>query len=128
MAKKKKAGSDSGVAVVDGERATGHAGTPASRKLSRKDFETELEHLQIELVKLQEWVRTSGAKGCVVFEGRDAAGKGGVIKHITERTSPRIFRTVALPAPTDREKSQMYIQRSLPHLPAAGEVALFDRS
>ncbi len=128
MAKHKKTRSDSGVAVVDRESAICHVGTPASPKLSRKDFETELEHLQIELVKLQEWVRTSGAKVCVLFEGRDAAGKGGVIKHITERTSPRIFRTVALPAPTEREKSQMYIQRYLPHLPAAGEIVLFDRS
>jgi polyphosphate kinase 2 len=128
MAKHKKSRSDSGLTVVDREAANGLVGTPASPKLSRKDFETELEHLQIELVKLQEWVRTRGTKVCVLFEGRDGAGKGGVIKHITERTSPRIFRTVALPAPTEREKSQMYIQRYLPHLPAAGEIVLFDRS
>src|SRR5688572_10400062 len=98
---------------------------PAMR---RKDFQTELERLQAELVKLQEWAKASGAKVCVLFEGRDAAGKGGVIKRITERTSPRVFRVVALPAPTEREKSQMYFQRYVPHLPAAGEVILFDRS
>ena len=97
-------------------------------KLSRKDFEEALEPLQVELVKMQEWVKASGAKICVIFEGRDTAGKGGVIKRITERTSPRIFRVVALTAPTEREKSQMYFQRYMPHLPSAGEVVLFDRS
>ncbi|MGZ3601298.1 MAG: polyphosphate kinase 2, partial [Ktedonobacterales bacterium] len=97
-------------------------------KMRRKEFEKALQPLQVELVKLQEWVKHSGAKVCVLFEGRDAAGKGGVIKLITERTSPRVFRVVALPAPTEREKSQMNIQRYLPHLPAAGEVVLFDRS
>ena len=97
-------------------------------KLSRKEFESELEKLQVELVKLQEWVKVSGAKVCVIFEGRDAAGKGGIIKRLTERTSPRVFRVVALQSPTEREKSQMYFQRYMPHLPAAGEVVLFDRS
>ncbi|HEX8032758.1 MAG TPA: polyphosphate kinase 2 [Ktedonobacterales bacterium] len=97
-------------------------------KMRRKEFEQALKPLQVELVKLQEWVKHTGAKVCVLFEGRDAAGKGGIIKLITERTSPRVFRVVALPAPTEREKSQMYIQRYLPHLPAAGEVVLFDRS
>jgi len=97
-------------------------------KLRRKEFEKEMEKLQIELVKLQEWVKASGAKICVLFEGRDTAGKGGVIKRIVERVSPRVFRVVALSAPTEREKSQMYFQRYLPHLPAAGEVVLFDRS
>lgn len=97
-------------------------------KMSRKEFESELEKLQVELVKLQEWVKVSGTKICVLFEGRDAAGKGGIIKRFTERTSPRVFRVVALPSPTEREKSQMYFQRYLPHLPAAGEVVLFDRS
>jgi polyphosphate kinase 2 len=97
-------------------------------KMSRKEFESELEKLQVELVKMQEWVKASGAKVCVLFEGRDAAGKGGIIKRITERTSPRVFRVVALAAPTEREKSQMYFQRYMPHLPAAGEVVLFDRS
>src|SRR5258705_10291046 len=98
------------------------------RKLRRKDYEKELEHLQTELVQLQRWVVRKGAKVCVVFEGRDGAGKGGVIKRLTERVSPRVFRVAALPAPSDREKTQMYIQRYLPHLPAGGEVAIFDRS
>jgi polyphosphate kinase 2 len=96
--------------------------------MKRKEFEKELEKLQGELVKMQQWVVASGAKICVVFEGRDSAGKGGVIKRITDRTSPRVFRHIALAAPTDREKSQMYFQRYMPHLPAAGEVVLFDRS
>jgi polyphosphate kinase 2 len=98
------------------------------KKMKNKKFQKELEELQVELVKMQEWVTASGAKICVVFEGRDTAGKGGVIKRITERTSPRVFRHVALSAPTEREKSQMYLQRYIPHLPAAGEVVLFDRS
>ncbi len=102
------------------------AGPP--KKMSRKEFEAALEPLQVELVKMQEWVKASGARVCVIFEGRDTAGKGGVIKRITERTSPRIFRVVALSAPTEREKSQLYFQRYIPHLPAAGEVVLFDRS
>lgn len=97
-------------------------------KLDRKTFEKELGKLHVELVKLQEWVKYKGLKVAVIFEGRDAAGKGGAIKCITERVSPRIFRVVALPAPTDREKSQLYIQRFVPHLPAAGEIVLFDRS
>ena len=97
-------------------------------RMSNKEFEKELEKLQVELVKMQEWVKASGAKVCVVFEGRDTAGKGGVIKRITERTSPRVFRVVALSAPTEREKSQMYFQRYMPYLPAAGEVVIFDRS
>jgi polyphosphate kinase 2 len=97
-------------------------------KMSRKDYEAELAKLQVELVKMQEWVKHTGAKVCVLFEGRDAAGKGGTIKGITEKVSPRVFRVIALPSPTEREKSQMYIQRYLPHLPAAGEVVLFDRS
>jgi polyphosphate kinase 2 len=103
--------------------------TPTSqKKLGRKDYERELARLQAELVQLQRWVVTSGAKVCVVFEGRDGAGKGGAIKRLTERVSPRVFRVVALPAPSDREKSQMYFQRYMPHLPAAGEVVVFDRS
>jgi polyphosphate kinase 2 len=129
MAKHNKKHKDtSTVAIADREEANGYADVADTSQLSKKDFDKELELLQIELVKLQEWVRTSGAKVCVLFEGRDAAGKGGVIKRITERTSPRIFRTVALPAPTEREKTQMYIQRYIPHLPAAGEIVLFDRS
>lgn len=97
-------------------------------KLKRSKFERELEKPQIELVKLQEWVKHSGAKIVILFEGRDAAGKGGVIKRITERVSPRVFRVVALPAPTEREKSQIYIQRYVADLPAAGEIVIFDRS
>ncbi len=98
------------------------------KKMKVKEFEKELEKLQGELVKMQQWVVASGAKVCVLFEGRDTAGKGGVIKRITERTSPRVFRHVALPAPTERQKSQMYFQRYMPYLPAAGEVTIFDRS
>jgi len=101
---------------------------PAREKLKNKDYEGELKKLHVELVKLQEWVKHKGLKICVVFEGRDGAGKGGTIKAITERVSPRVFRVVALPAPTEREKSQMYVQRYLPHFPAAGEVVIFDRS
>ena len=97
-------------------------------KLGSKEYERELARLHGELVKLQQWVVHKGLKVCVVFEGRDGAGKGGTIKAITERVSPRIFRVVALPTPTDREKSQMYAQRYIPHLPAAGEVVIFDRS
>ena len=105
--------------------------TPASGEqatLKRKDYDKEMERLHGELVALQRWVVDKGVKICIVFEGRDGAGKGGTIKAITERTSPRVFRVVALPAPSDREKSQMYMQRYLPHLPAAGEIVIFDRS
>ena len=97
-------------------------------KLKRKKYEKELRKLQIELVRLQEWVKHKGRRVVIVFEGRDGAGKGGTIRAITERVSPRVFRVVALPAPTDREKSQMYFQRYLPYLPAAGEIVIFDRS
>jgi polyphosphate kinase len=100
----------------------------AATKLSRKQYEKELAVLQGELVNLQEWVVAEGQKICVVFEGRDTAGKGGVIKRITERVSPRVFRVAALPAPTEREKTQMYMQRYMQHFPAAGEVVIFDRS
>src|SRR5262249_43579682 len=100
----------------------------SDKKLKRKDYEEELDKLHVELVNLQEWVKLKGLKVCIVFEGRDGAGKGGTIKAITERVSPRVFRVVALPAPTDREKSQMYAQRYLPYLPAAGEIVIFDRS
>jgi polyphosphate kinase 2 len=96
--------------------------------MKRKPYEREMRRLHAELVAMQEWVKASGAKICVVFEGRDTAGKGGTIRRITERVSPRVFRVVALPTPTEREKSQMYIQRYIPHLPAAGEVVIFDRS
>jgi len=116
MAKKKKAKTD--------EAAT----DAPNKRLSRKQYEKRLEVLQAELVRLQTWVVQEGLRVVVVFEGRDAAGKGGVIKRITERVSPRVFRVVALPAPTEREKTQLYVQRYIPHFPAAGEIILFDRS
>ncbi len=99
-----------------------------SEPLSGKAYAESLKKLHVELVRLQQWVQHKGLKVCVVFEGRDGAGKGGAIKAITERVSPRVFRVVALPAPTEREKSQMYVQRYIRHLPAAGEVVIFDRS
>jgi polyphosphate kinase len=99
-----------------------------SQRMKNKEYQHELRRLHGELVAMQEWVKDTGAKICVVFEGRDTAGKGGTIKAITERVSPRVFRVVALPAPTDRERSQMYLQRYVPHLPAAGDVVIFDRS
>src|SRR5438874_13261334 len=103
-------------------------GGKGTEALRGKTYEKHLAKLHVEMVKLQEWVKQKGLKVCIVFEGRDGAGKGGTIKAITERVSPRVFRVVALPAPTEREKSQMYVQRYLPHLPAAGEVVIFDRS
>ena len=115
---------------ADKTKANTHSSVPEGKaaKLKNKEFESQLAKLQAELVKVQLWVQHKGLKIVVIFEGRDAAGKGGVIKRITERVSPRVFRVVALPAPTEREKSQMYVQRYLPHLPAAGEVVIFDRS
>ncbi len=115
MQKKQKAGNMKGV-------------SSSQEKLKNKDYLRELKQLHVELVKLQEWVKSTGAKICILFEGRDGAGKGGTIKAITERVSPRIFRVIALPAPSEREKSQMYVQRYIPHLPAAGEIVIFDRS
>ncbi|MGZ4508006.1 MAG: polyphosphate kinase 2 [Blastococcus sp.] len=110
-------------------RVAGDGGPVAvAGKMRRKEYEGELAKLQGELVVLQEWVKATGAKICVVFEGRDTAGKGGTIKRLVERVSPRVFRVVALPTPTEREKSQMYVQRYLRHFPAAGEVIVFDRS
>ncbi|WP_431309412.1 polyphosphate kinase 2 [Gordonia sesuvii] len=111
----------------------GQSGDPVTEPLTNalmtnKEFRKHLKPLHAELVAMQEWVRSTGAKVCIVFEGRDTAGKGGVIKALTERVSPRVFRVVALPTPTEREKSQMYMQRYVPHLPAAGEVVIFDRS
>src|SRR3954447_12323024 len=97
-------------------------------ELSRKEYESELRDVQVELCKLQAWVKHEKKRIILVFEGRDGAGKGGTIKAITERVSPRVFRVVALPAPSDREKSQMYIQRYIQHFPAAGEIVIFDRS
>jgi len=99
-----------------------------TKELSNKEYNRELKKLHVELVKLQQWVVAKGLKVCILFEGRDTAGKGGTIKALTERVSPRVFRVVALPAPTEREKTQMYAQRYLPYLPAAGEVVIWDRS
>jgi polyphosphate kinase 2 len=118
--KGKKAGGKLAKAAAGGEADAG--------KMSEKAYAKEMKKLHVELVKLQQWVVHKGLKVCIVFEGRDGAGKGGTIKAITERVSPRVFRVIALPAPTEREKSQMYAQRYLPHLPAAGEVVIFDRS
>jgi len=123
MGKKSKKHDDAKSTKHDGAESTKHEGG-----LSGKQYAKELKNLHIELVKLQEWVKHEGAKVCIVFEGRDGAGKGGVIKALTERVSPRTFRVVALPAPNDRERSQMYIQRYITHFPAAGEVVIFDRS
>jgi len=125
MAKKRKSKhKDNGSVEVEkaSKKSTAH------EKLKEKEYQRQLKALHVELVKLQEWVKHKGLKVCVIFEGRDGAGKGGTIKAITERVSPRVFRVVALPAPTEREKSQMYLQRYIPHLPAAGEIVIFDRS
>ena len=103
-------------------------GPPAPERMGRKEYEAKLEKLHVELVKMQRWVVEKGLKVCIVFEGRDTAGKGGTIKAITETVSPRVFRVVALPVPTDRERTQMYMQRYIKHLPAAGEIVIFDRS
>jgi polyphosphate kinase 2 len=113
---------------TNGAVATSEQDADAQKELSNKDYDKELKKLHVELVKLQQWVVHKGLKVCIVFEGRDGAGKGGTIKALTERVSPRVFRVIALPAPSDREKTQMYGQRYLPHLPAAGEVVIFDRS
>jgi len=103
-------------------------GTSPKPKMKNKEYEAELFKLQIELVKLQEWVKATGARIVIIFEGRDAAGKGGIIKRILERVSPRVFRLVALPSPTDRQKTQLYAQRYIEQLPAGGEIVVFDRS
>jgi polyphosphate kinase 2 len=113
--------------MADRKKRQPVAETPAE-PLKNKEYEKQLKQLHVELVQLQQWVVHKGLKVCIVFEGRDGAGKGGTIKAITERVSPRVFRVIALPAPTEREKSQMYAQRYLPHFPAAGEVVIFDRS
>ena len=105
-----------------------HEGAEGLKELGNKEYERELKKLHVELVKLQDWVVAKGLKVCIVFEGRDTAGKGGTIKAITERVNPRVFRVVALPAPTEREKSQMYVQRYMQHFPSGGEVVIFDRS
>ena len=124
---KSKKHADQKIASDAGE-AVGSGKTDSNNELKTKAYEHRLKELHAELVKLQDWVVQEGHKVCVIFEGRDGAGKGGTIKALTERVSPRVFRVVALPAPTEREKSQMYVQRYLPHLPAAGEIVIFDRS
>jgi polyphosphate kinase 2 len=123
---KDRQGGDTDAAVMPGGKPA--LGFKADGRLSRKAYEAALSDLHVELVKLQIWVQQTGAKVCIAFEGRDGAGKGGTIKALTERVSPRVFRVVALPTPTEREKSQMYIQRYISHLPAAGEIVIFDRS
>jgi len=110
------------------EKAAKKNGGGPKEKLKAKRYDEEMEKLHVELVELQEWVKFKGLKAMIVFEGRDGAGKGGAIKAITERVSPRVFRVVALPAPTDRQKSQMYLQRYMEHFPAAGEIVIWDRS
>src|SRR2546429_1081109 len=115
-------------AMSDAISNTKSDGVEPNGKLKRKEYERERARLHVEFVKLQQWGVHAGLKVCIIFEGRDGAGKGGTIKAMTERVSPRIFRVVALPAPTEREKSQMYAQRYIPHLPAAGEIMIFDRS
>ena len=126
--KAKETGHEDAAALGESPPATGEAGAGRPAKMGRKEYEREMRRLHGELVAMQEWVKATGAKICIVFEGRDTAGKGGTIKRITERVSPRVFRVVALPAPTEREKSQMYVQRYIEHFPAAGEVVIFDRS
>ena len=131
MAKKKSKGKRHDAAGEGPEAAAGEgpeAAAGPAPKMTRKQYEREMERLQGELVAMQEWVKSTGAKVCIVFEGRDTAGKGGTIKRITERVSPRVFRVVALPAPTERQKSQMYVQRYVEQFPAGGEVVIFDRS
>jgi polyphosphate kinase len=128
MAKKKKSKAERREPEVPATPSAPQAEAASPRKMKRTEYEAELEKLQGELVAMQEWVKATGAKVCIVFEGRDTAGKGGTIKRITERVSPRVFRVVALSAPTERERSQMYIQRYIEHFPAAGEVVIFDRS
>jgi len=128
MAKKDERDHHDPAARPSSTAAGAEAEAKPAPKMKRKQYERQMRILHGELVAMQEWVKDSGAKVCVVFEGRDTAGKGGTIKRITERVSPRVFRVVALPTPTEREKSQMYIQRYLPHFPAAGEVVIFDRS
>ena len=118
---------DSHVLVAQREPDESEGAAPRP-PMKGKEYRRELHQLHGELVAMQEWVKASGAKVCIVFEGRDTAGKGGTIKAITDRVSPRVFHVIALTAPTEREKSQMYIQRYIPHLPAAGEVTIFDRS
>jgi polyphosphate kinase 2 len=124
----KSKGKDKGKAAGPATKAGTEKAAASAKALGRREYDRELKKLHVELVKLQQWVVAKGLKVCILFEGRDGAGKGGTIKAITERVSPRVFRVIALPAPSEREKTQMYAQRYLPHLPAAGEIVIFDRS
>jgi polyphosphate kinase 2 len=124
MSKKSKKNQSARDTAAEGEQAS----SDAEKKLGKKEYEAELFKLQVELVKLQDWVKKAGARIVIIFEGRDAAGKGGIIKRILERVSPRVFRLVALPAPTERQKTQIYAQRYIEQLPAGGEIVIFDRS
>ncbi len=128
MAKKNKKAESGRARGQDGNAQSEAPPAEPRSKMKRGEYEREMRRLHAELVAMQEWVKATGAKICIVFEGRDTAGKGGTIKRITERVSPRVFKVVALSAPTEREKSQMYVQRYLPHFPAGGEVVIFDRS
>jgi polyphosphate kinase 2 len=114
--------------MLQRREATEVPAADAGARMKRKDYEHELRKLQVELCHLQDWVKVKGLRAMILFEGRDAAGKGGTIKALTERVSPRVFRVVALPAPSEREKSQLFIQRYMAHFPAAGEIVIFDRS
>jgi polyphosphate kinase 2 len=125
---KNKEGGDDATGKAVATDLAEEAGSSEPAKKKSGGYQKKIDRLQVELAHLQAWVKTSGARIAIIFEGRDAAGKGGVIRRITERVSPRVFRVVALPAPTDREKSQIYMQRYIPHLPAAGEIVIFDRS
>ena len=126
-AKSKGDATKGGVENVEASAEKGSA-TSGTGEMSGKAYASEMKKLHVELVKLQEWAKLKGLRVCIVFEGRDGAGKGGTIKAITERVSPRVFRVIALTAPSEREKSQMYVQRYLPYLPSAGEIVIFDRS
>jgi polyphosphate kinase 2 len=128
MSKENERKPETFISVSDAIDKDKEASAKSTGKMDNIEYEKELAKLQIELVKLQEWIRIKGLKVGVIFEGRDAAGKGGTIKRITERLNPRVCRVVALPAPTEREKTQWYFQRYVQHLPAAGEMVLFDRS
>jgi len=123
----KKNNNDAHSPAIDNKNKRGQS-RDANQKLGKKEYEAELFRLQVELVKMQDWVKQTRARVVILFEGRDAAGKGGIIKRILERVSPRVFRLVALPAPTERQKTQIYIQRYIEHLPAGGEIVIFDRS
>src|SRR5271165_6498938 len=128
MSKKSKKNNNEGRGAAEERKKPQSGDEQGTPKLGKKEYEAELFKLQVELVKLQDWVKKTGARIVILFEGRDAAGKGGIIKRILERVSPRVFRLVALPAPTERQKTQMYAQRYVEQLPAGGEIVIFDRS